>query len=56
MPNKLFHKNKLSKFFIVEKVLSNPNLIRLYAIPDTLCSPSLLALVTVPKHTFLSSF
>lgn len=56
MPNKVFHKNKSSKSFIVEKVLSNPNLIRLYVIPDTLCSPSLLALVTAPKHTFLSSF
>lgn len=46
MHNKLFHKNKSLKFFIVEKVLNNPNLIRLYVIPGTLCSPSLLASVT----------
>lgn len=53
MPNKVFHKNKSSKSFIVEKVLSNPNLIRLYVIPDTLCSPSLLALVLLLNTPFV---
>lgn len=52
MPNKVFHKNKSSKSFIVEKVLSNPNLIRLYVIADTLCSPSLLALVLLLNTPF----